>query len=60
MKNSALILIILSIAFGVTIGILGALESPAVGTVAMIGGLLLGGLWVIRGLLTRADAKPDR
>lgn len=53
-KTSAQILIILSVVFGLTIGLLGALESTATGIVAMIGGIALGALWVIRGVLTRA------
>ena len=57
MKISARVLIILSIVFGGTVGVLGVLRSPAVGIVAMIGGLVLGCLWVVRGLLARS---PDR
>jgi hypothetical protein len=53
-KTSAQILIILSVVFGLTIGLLGALESTATGIVAVIGGIALGALWVIRGVLTRA------
>ncbi|MCE7007920.1 hypothetical protein LWC34_34630 [Kibdelosporangium philippinense] len=53
-KTSATILIILSIAFGGVIGILGTVGSDAVTTVAVIGGAILALLWVARGLLTRS------
>jgi predicted membrane-bound mannosyltransferase len=57
-KTSAQILICLSIAYGVSIGILGALESTATAVVAIVGALVLGGLWVVRGVLSESrDAK---
>jgi hypothetical protein len=52
-KTSAQILIVLSIAYGVTIGILGALDSAAISIVAIVGALVLGGLWVVRGIVSR-------
>jgi predicted membrane-bound mannosyltransferase len=52
-KTSAQILIILSIAYGVTMGILGALDSSAISIVAIVGALVLGGLWVVRGIVSR-------
>ncbi|HET9143333.1 hypothetical protein [Actinophytocola sp.] len=54
-KTSARILIAASVAYGVAIGILGALESSATSVVAIIGALILGGLWVIRGLYLNRD-----
>jgi len=49
-KTSARVLVALSVAYGVLIGILGALDSGALTTTAVIGAVLLGGLWVVRGL----------
>jgi predicted membrane-bound mannosyltransferase len=54
-KTSARILVTLSIAYGVVIGILGTLDSAALTTVAVVGALVLGGLWVIRGLYANRD-----
>jgi hypothetical protein len=53
-KTSAQILIVLSIAYGVTIGILGALDSAATTTIAIIGALVIGGLWVVRSVVARS------
>lgn len=44
------LLIVLSLCYGIAIAILGALGSPAVGLAAMIGALVLGGLWALRGV----------
>jgi hypothetical protein len=54
-KLSARILVALSIAYGVTIGILGMVDSGAITAVAVIGALVLGALWVVRGLVMRRD-----
>jgi hypothetical protein len=51
-RLSARLLIALSICYGILVAILGALHSSAVGLVAMIGALVLGGLWAVRGLFT--------
>ncbi len=53
-KTSAQILVVLSLAYGITIGILGALESSALTTVAIAGALVLGALWAIRGMIARS------
>jgi hypothetical protein len=53
-KLSARLLIVLSICYGITVAILGALGSSAIGIVAVVGALVLGGLWVVRGLLSRS------
>jgi hypothetical protein len=45
------LLIALSICYGIVVAILGALGSSAVGIVAMIGALVIGGLWAIRGVI---------
>jgi hypothetical protein len=50
-RLSSYVLVALSICYGVAIGILGALESSALLTVTVIGAIVLGGLWAIRGLL---------
>jgi len=46
-------LVVLSICYGIVIAILGALDSPAIGIVAIVGALILGGLWAARGILSR-------
>jgi hypothetical protein len=50
-KTSAQVLMIVSICYGILIAILGAVGSSAVGLVAMIGALVVGALWVVRGIL---------
>jgi uncharacterized membrane protein len=43
------LLIALSLCFGIAVAILGVLDSPAIGLVAAIGAIVLGGLWALRG-----------
>jgi hypothetical protein len=50
---STRLLVILSICYGIVVAILGALDSPAIGIVAIVGALILGGLWAVRGLVSR-------
>jgi hypothetical protein len=50
---STRLLVILSICYGIVVAILGALQSPAIGIVAIVGALILGGLWATRGMLNR-------
>jgi len=50
-KTSARVLIIVSICYGILIAILGAVDSSAVALVAMIGALVVGALWAVRGFL---------
>jgi len=50
-RLSSRVLVAVSICYGIVVAILGALDSAAVGTVAMIGALAIGGLWVLRGLV---------
>jgi membrane associated rhomboid family serine protease len=52
-QQTSRILVLLSIAFGGTIGILATLNSSAVGIVAAIGGIVLGLLWVTRSFFTK-------
>jgi len=52
-KSTARLLIIVSMAYGITVAILGVLGSSAVGLVAMIGGLVIGSLWAVRGMFLR-------
>jgi hypothetical protein len=47
---SSRVLIVLTLVYGITIAILGAVGASAVGLVAMIGALIVGGLWAVRGL----------
>lgn len=52
-KLTAAILVGLSVCYGITIGILGALNSSITDTFAIIGALVLGALWVLRSLFHR-------
>lgn len=54
-KLSARVLVALSLAYGVTVGILGMFDSGAITVFAVIGALVLGGLWAVRGMLLRRD-----
>ncbi|GIH10648.1 hypothetical protein Rhe02_87150 [Rhizocola hellebori] len=47
---SARNLIILSISYGLAVGAIAALNGP-VTPVAVLGGLILGGLWAVRGVM---------
>lgn len=49
---SSRVLVGLSILYGVIIGVLAALDVP-VGPVAIVGAAILGGLWILRGLVWR-------
>lgn len=55
-KLSSRLLVALSVAYGITIGILATFDSPAMTTVAVVGALVLGGLWVVRGLFVKRAA----
>lgn len=48
---STRVLIALSLCYGIAVAILGVLDSPALGTVAAIGAIVLGGLWALRGVV---------
>jgi hypothetical protein len=50
---SSRVLVVASIVYGIAIAILGVLGSPATALVATIGALVIGGLWAVRGVLTR-------
>ena len=52
-KTSARVLVTLSIAYGITIGILAIFDSGAMTAVAIIGALVLGALWAVRGMFLR-------
>ncbi len=54
---STRILIVLSIAFGITVAILGVTESSALDTVALIGALVIGGLWAVRPFVSGSGKK---
>jgi hypothetical protein len=45
--------VILSIVYGGTVAVLGLLNSPAIAIVALVGALIVGGLWAVRGVLSR-------
>jgi hypothetical protein len=50
---STKVLVVASIAYGIAIAILGVVGSSATGLVATIGALVIGGLWAVRGVLTK-------
>jgi len=54
-KLSSRVLVALSIAYGATVGILGMAGSGAITAFAVIGALVLGAMWAIRGMLLRRD-----
>ena len=54
--QSGYLLIALSIVYGAVIAILGFLDSSAITLVAVIGALVLGGLWAIRGMYVRRSS----
>lgn len=58
-KSSSRALVTLSLAYGITIGILAALDSSATTPVAIIGALLLGVLWAVRGMLLKRSASAE-
>jgi predicted membrane-bound mannosyltransferase len=58
-KTSARVLVLLSVAYGIAIGILGAFGSSAITPVAVVGALVLGGLWVARGVLTDRERSAN-
>lgn len=45
-------LVALSIAYGITVALLAVFARSAVRPVAIIGALVIGGLWVLRGVLS--------
>lgn len=47
------VLIALSLVYGGVLAVLGAIDSSAVGIVALIGAFVVGGLWVLRGVIER-------
>jgi hypothetical protein len=44
------VLVILSIVYGLTVALVGAFDGP-VGPVAIVGALVIGGLWALRGVI---------
>jgi hypothetical protein len=58
-KTSARILVVLSILYGLLVGLLGAFDA-AVGPAAIVGGVVLGGLWALRGILISRHGDGDR
>jgi hypothetical protein len=50
---------VLSILYGLSIGLLGALDA-AVGLAAIIGAVVLGGLWALRSILITRHSDGDR
>jgi hypothetical protein len=57
-KLTARILVALSVAYGIVVGILAVLHTSGLAAFATIGGIVLGGLWAIRGVLgNRAGSR---
>jgi hypothetical protein len=50
---STRVLLVLTIVYGGVIAILGAIGTSAVGLVAVIGAVIIGGLWAVRGAFNR-------
>jgi hypothetical protein len=57
-QSTSRLLIVLSICYGIVIAILGAVGSPAIALVAMIGALIIGGLWAVRGMYFGGSRRP--
>jgi hypothetical protein len=55
-RQLANIALVASVLFGAIIAILAVTDSPALGTVAAIGGILLGVMWVVIGVVRRKRA----
>ena len=52
-RLSARLLVVLSICYGSVVAVLGALGSSATGIFALVGALIVGGLWAVRGMFGR-------
>lgn len=52
-QTSSRIMVLLSMAYGLTIGVLAIVGAAGVGAFAAIGGMVLGLLWVARALFTK-------
>jgi membrane associated rhomboid family serine protease len=50
---SSRVLVLLSMAFGIAVAVLGMSDSGAVGGFAAIGGMVLGFLWVVRSFFAK-------
>jgi Flp pilus assembly protein TadB len=58
MKNSSRWLLVLSFVYGGVIAVLALLSSPALTIVAVIGALVIGGLWAVRGMFIGGNRAP--
>jgi hypothetical protein len=56
-KLSAQILITFSIGYGTTVALLAVVAPSAVTTVAIIGALVIGGLWAVRGVFLNGRTR---
>jgi hypothetical protein len=54
-KMTFRLLLALSIAYGIAVAIMGALGSSALTIVAIVGALVIGGLWALRGVLSNRN-----
>lgn len=55
-QTSSRIIVLLSMVFGCTVGVLAIVGSSAVGLFAIIGGMTLGLLWTARAMLMKRAA----
>lgn len=49
--------LVVSVLYGLTVGLLAVLDVPAMGTVAVVGGLVLGAMWAVIAIVAR---RPRR
>jgi hypothetical protein len=55
-KVSGRIMRALSVAYGLTVGILAVADSPAMAIFATVGAMVLGALWVMRGIFLKRES----
>jgi RsiW-degrading membrane proteinase PrsW (M82 family) len=55
-KSSSRVLLVLTIAYAITVAILGFLDSSMIGLFSVVGALILGGLWAVRAMFLRRDS----
>ena len=58
-KRSSRLLVLLSLAYAIAVAVLAVLESSAVSVVAIVGAIVVGGLWAVQGVLSRRRSAPQ-
>ena len=56
-KLASRILVILSMVYGITLGLMAVLDAPGISTTAIIGAVVLGLLWAMTGLFGRTESE---